>query len=489
MKAHPEISRNLRLEALETRTLLAADLSDPFGLVADLAHASQALSGAGFGASFDTHFGNHFLVVTGGEDSSLTINLDQLPSYITGIQLSSFESVTVTGTDHVERLLLRDIGSMSATGLNVDGALTAQNTGSLSLAAVEGNIAVSGDKMTLSIDKIGELSLLVSDVDDLTFSSQTSEISMLFGQREQTLRLTSNALPSGWHISGWDNSRIHVILPSVDQGNSDTGTDTPTVPVDSGSNSGGSGSVDVPTTPSAPDTSSGPDTHDSKDEFVIITHPLDEQTRLFLEQISRLLHSSDADAGQRVLDLLDQSGIVTPNGNVEIAAQNGGLLASNVLRTAAVGSFSSVTKTTSQPYMDVSKFANVSGELALWTNSDLILSRAVDAKATLPDNLSLSKLVDVDLSWPVSLSPSEPPHVTRSAKNDSGEIREVPIEDSVRALGSYIVDRVVAEFSPGQQSLVLLVDPQPTRSPAGSKKSPALASLDAVGFSAAVTEI
>jgi hypothetical protein len=49
---------------------------------------------------------------------------------------------------------------------------------------------------------------------------------------------------------------------------------------------------------------------------------------------------------------------------------------------------------------------------------------------------------------------------------DSAVDGELALADSVRAFGNYVVERLTAEFSPGQQSLVLLVDPQPSR-PAG----------------------
>jgi hypothetical protein len=74
--------------------------------------------------------------------------------------------------------------------------------------------------------------------------------------------------------------------------------------------------------------------------------------------------------------------------------------------------------------------------------------------------------VEIDATWPVAVAPA-PAESTRQTtpvaprEDDAGQLG---LEDGVRALGNYIVERVSAEFSPGEQYLVLLVDPKPPRS-------------------------
>jgi hypothetical protein len=74
--------------------------------------------------------------------------------------------------------------------------------------------------------------------------------------------------------------------------------------------------------------------------------------------------------------------------------------------------------------------------------------------------------IEIDATWPVAVvatQPSENPEPFTPLGLGQPEPVEPRLEDSIRAFTDYVVDRVTAEFSPGEQSLVLLVDPKPNR--------------------------
>lgn len=488
MKAHPEISRNLRLEALETRTLLAADLSDPFGLVADFNLASKALSGSGeFHASFDTRFGNHQLIIDGSSESSLTIDLDKLPSYITNLKITSFNSVTLTGKDHVDNLILTGIGSFSAEGLSVDSSVVTTDVGSLSLASINQYIYVAGSEMKLSVDSFGDLGTIIAEVPTLTLSTKSNHVDIVPGQKALDLTLYLASVPASSVVTASGFNKIHVGLPPVDTPGSGVedpgpgpgGTDEPGT-IDPAP--GGDGTVVVTPTPDG-------------DGLVIITRPLDEQMRLYLEQLSQLLHSTQQGSDQQLLNLLNHGGPRGTEVNAVAIAESFESWNSPVLPDSKFGFAAPLTQTTSAGVsastLSSAQFTAPSAEVWQGLNA-FNKTWTAPTPASLPDGLGVQNLTEVDISWPVVLAPQETPSASR--KSDNSDAPASTFVGSVQALGTYIVDRVVAEFSPGQQSLVLLVDPQPaSRNSATSKKAAsaasAPASLNSAGFVGAITEV
>jgi hypothetical protein len=226
------------------------------------------------------------------------------------------------------------------------------------------------------------------------------------------------------------------------------------------------------------------------DGLVIITRPLDEQMRLYLEQLSQLLHSTQQGADQQLLDLLNHGGPHAPQVDAAALAEAFESWNSPVLPASKYGfaPVSAVTNGVSKPGLSSSQFTAPSAEL--WPEFDSFSKTwTAPVTAPLPDGLGVENLPQIDVSWPVSLTPQEMPSSAR--KSDGGDATTSTFVGSIQALGTYIVERVVAEFSPGQQSLVLLVDPQPSsRNSTTSKKAASVpASLNSAGFVGAVTEV
>lgn len=471
MKAPPNVHRRLLIEALETRTLLAADLADPYGLVADFNLAMHAVSGTGdFQASFSTNFGNHQLVLTGSTTGSLTINLDQLPAFITNLSISSFGNVQITGTDHVDNLILAGIGSVAAPNLSVSQASFASNVGSLSVASLGTNAVFSGSDMKLTAASL-EGTTIYSDLHSLTLTSESKVVQFvaLGTNYEQTLNLTY--LPEILATSGITKTSIHVVLQSS---NNDASTpitppvdnQPPTTPVDT-SDLGNGTTIPSTTTPST-----------DTDHLVIVSLPVDEATRQFLNQLRDLLHSSQADAQQRVLDLVNHTSL--PAGysvNPAVAAGFAGLDAALPLSSDFLngGSANLAGLALGQAISDGAALVPP-GEHFFDGTSGRFVPQSINAEVLSPrEGFFLNGVVNVDVSWPVTLAAGAPV-LSRSAtarRSDDGELLPKTLAQSVSALGSYIVERFTAEFSPGQQSLVLLVDPQPSRNAAANRKASA----------------
>lgn len=492
MNAPPHVPRPLRMEALETRTLLAADLADPYGLVADFNLAMHAVSGTGdFQASFSSNFGNHQLVLSGTSATSLTIDLDQLPAFITNLSISTFGNVQILGTDHVDNLILTSIGSVSAQNLSVSQGSSVKDVGSLSIASLGINAVFSGSDTKLTATSL-DGTTIISDLHSLTLTSNSKEIQFIAvgTDYEQTLNLTY--LPQILGTWGIPKTSIHVVLPS---NNNDTSTpvtppiDTPPVtpPVDTQPTTPpvDTQPVTQPVDPQLPSTTPGtsdptdvatdptvlPSSSDT-DRLVIVSLPLDEATRAFLSQLRELLHSSQADAQQWVLDLLRHNslaGVHPTNATVaeKLAASDPTyLLTGDPLRheITDLGAFSlgHAALDLSPPTPFVERF--FTRELSVPVPQSL---------ETGPTTPFVGGVMDVQVTWPVAIvsaaqAPAQPGMERKSA---DGDLQPKTLAESVTALGNYIVERVSAEFSPGHQSLVLLVDPQPARNAGANRKS------------------
>ena len=467
MNAPTNANRRFRLEALETRMLLAAGAADPYA--SDFNLAMHAVSATGIlQASFSVNFGNQQLVLKGDSTESLTIDLSQLPSFITNLDISSFGDVKMIGADQVANLILTSVGTVAAPGLSVTQTTFATDVDSLSAASL-GNYAVlhanAADVKPTDM-KLTATSLdgttIYSDLHSLTLTSESRFVAFvgipgIGPNSDQTLNLTYT--PELTAISGIPSSAVHVVLPPVDP--------IPSTP--STSDNSNTGNTTTGTVPSAP--ASDPS------QIVIVSLPLDDRTRVLVNQLSDLLHSSQDDTQQQVLDLLNHASQTT-NHTVnpvltDVFTSPEVLNLTLLPRSRSDGDLSipllgqlGSTKTDAR-LVDGQNFVGALSHIALTVQ---------DSDATnLPDGVSVKGVVDVDVTWPSAMPSTAPVDVPTPAthKTDDSELSHISIADSVRALGSYIVERVSAEFSPGQQSLVLLVDPQPSRNFGANRKSAA----------------
>ncbi len=486
MKSSSKATRRLRLEGLETRTLLAADAGDPFGLVADFNLTMHAVSGsADIHASFSTNFGDHKLNLSGNSDISVTIDLNQLPSFITNLDLSSFKDVQIVGTGHIDNLILTSIGSVVAPGLTVSQATTVTDVSSLSIAYLGINGAsLWGSDMMLTATSLDGTQVF-TNLHSLTVTSESKNVMFDFEARDgavkdQTLNFTY--APQVVAKYGISEDAIHfMVTPTSSVPAIPT---TPTGPVDSGdpgsttSDAGHTGTDTGTVDPVTPTTPFDPS------QVVIVNLSLDDRSRALLEQLRGLMHSTDADSQQKVLDLLNHANSLSAGPavnpllpgefNVPIALLGDGQPSSlhltdssaNVAASADVIGFTAVGPRFDAPLTRLlpEPVVNVASEIF---SSPVVQSSVENGPALSTALLASSELGLLDAA---TVSASE---ILYSAPT---------LGESVRALGNYIAERMAAEFSPGQQSFVLLVDPQPTRRDGNERKASAEGVLGGLEF-------
>lgn len=441
MNAPPNVDRRLQLEALETRTLLAG--ADLYGLETDFYTAMLAVSGTGeFQASFSTSFGNHQLVLTGSDDANLTIDLNALPDFVTNLKISSFDSVNFVGKDKVDILVLNDVGTFKATDLSVTGSLHATNVDSLTLASAGSMVVLKGSATKLTVDSLNE-TIIVSDLKSLTLLSESKSISLISLNDKQDVYL-KYYLPDLIAVTGLPESSIHVLLP---------GTDTPT--------------PDDPT-PTPDDPTPTPDDGHTVDpgKLIIVSFPLDERTRAFLQELRAVLDASSGDADQIVSEYLAHRG--QANSSVSpLIADDAGRYAASFHSDVDVTAWAGKMQLPLIAGLGLAgSDAQAIGTHPLGTDGQRFINESdLFPTQELPVPVNPATAMEVDVSWAGMITPAAVPYSdARQTKAEASDaVEEVSLADSVRALGNYLVERVTAEFSPGQQSIVLLVDPQPSR--------------------------
>jgi len=469
MKPTSGIPARLTLEALETRTLLAADLSDPFGLGSDFNTAMQAVSGTGeIHGAFLTNFGNHKLVLTGTTSSSITIDLDKLPSFITNLEISSFAGVKFTGADTVENLILDGITTVSAAHLNVSQATFTNNVGTFEIGSLGTNAVLAGGDMQLTAHYLDDTTI-ISDLHSLTLTSESKSVQFiaLGTSADQTLNLTY--VPEVLGISGISTNSVHTVIPVLA-----SHTIASTTPVDGtahtleviGDSSALAKTTVEITSITAPTPSSEPD------RLVIVSLPLDDQTRALLAQLHDILQSQHEGSGDRVLAVLNQSRIPALNLANPVVADHDGSQNTAELPAAIIKDGSllqAVANATLTPISGPSQI--ITGAHQMIDAPNFVLPSTDAATNQIGGVLTVPGVVDVDVKWVPNFAPVQGSSEVAASSPISEKAAALSVADGVRALGSYIVERFSAEFSPGQQSLVLLVDPQPSRAASNSRKS------------------
>lgn len=449
MNAPASRKRGLLLEALETRTLLAAD--DPFGLIADFDLTMKAVSGEGeIAASFPKPFGHQRLLLTGNSEGTLIIDLNKLPDFVVDLEISSVSEVLFIGTDSLRNLILKDVDFVSASDLSVREAVHATNVDSLSIAFAGDTTVLKGTKMALNAKSVDGHFGIFSDLEELTLTTDSKVLLFTSLSSEQTLYLTK--LPDLIATSGLDSSSIRFGLPPVvDPG---PGTNPPEEP---GANPNNPGSGD-------PIGEGGPGDPQDPGQIVIITLPADERTRAFIAELREILRTRSGDPQQFVLEFLNRT-------NPAPASSVNAMLADSPAASGRIDSnslFSDSTELTgsSGPRGNGAALESAYVAYEFGIDQPLVSGSSNIVANKLPDDMFAAPVIDIDVFWPVA---PLPPSSGNSARPSGESAEEAPaeqptLEESLHAFGSYLVERVSAEFFPGQQSLVLLVDPKPTRS-------------------------
>jgi hypothetical protein len=440
--------RRLRLESLEIRALLAADAGS------DLAHALAAVQ---VPPTIDAAFasgGNQLLELTGHDTEALIINLDQLPAFVTKLSLSHFASVTMLGSDPVDILMASDVGSLVAPNLNISHSATSgvylHNVGAVELASAGAMLVLTGEKTDLTVRSLDETTVY-SDLKSLTVKSESQLLSIESWNADQNITLGYH--PASVAVSGVASAAIRF---------SDEPLNPSTAVNGSESNSSTLGSSN--------------DQSGLKTDTIIVLDGLKKNTPAFIAELREAERTSSKDSQRLMLQFLNHS---APEVNDTAA-----IVANVPLRHLNVANLRDldVAQQAVQVSADViaSEQLNPSveaatPELGQRVFSDAFTDRPLQVNGS--DSLGWSDAnasIEIDATWPVAV-PTDRPTQTSQAFVPLGSISvdltEPKLEDSLRAFTDYVVDRVAAEFSPGQQSLVLLVDPKPTRSGAVNQNS------------------
>lgn len=437
--------RSLQLEPLETRTLLAGAAPE---FAADFELAASALSGTGaYEASFSINFGNSQLVLSGQESDSLTIDLDRLPAFVTNLRISSFSTVTFTGTDRVDNVVVTDVDSLSAPNLSVTKSLHLNDVGSVDFASAGALAVLKGSSTEFSVKSLSE-TIVISDLQStLTINSQSQALFVVALNSDQTLNLKYR--PESVTLAGLPPSSVHFIDDSAGPGNGQT---------DDGSSD---------------NSTSGPPPE--PDPVEVITVPLDERTRAFIEELRALLHTSPAGSRQLVFDFMAQATLTSSQVEGPPPVQGPAPLWDSMpidwdLLARSLGASHDIQGDVGESRMlaDVS----TAGRTPI---PDRIEDVQLDTgPAGLPAAYFSPLRMQIDATWPVAVAPSESPDDAGSLPGDAvGEYApvEIRLEDRIRAFGSFLAERVSAEYSAGGQSFILLVDPKPSR-PSGTGATP-----------------
>lgn len=406
------------MEPLESRTLLAS-VWDP-----DFAAVLSAVSGSGdYSVAFNPRFGIKELVITGQSSTSLTVNFDTLPAFVTSVTISQFDSVTFLGTDNLNKLVASDINSLSAAGITLNLGVYSTNVGFLSLSAAGELAVLKGGSTKLDVANL-DSTLIISDLQTLAILSQSPAISVVSLNSEQIVKL--NYQPGQISVVGLSDASRQILLAGDDP-------KTPTLP--------GSG-------------------------VVVIDIPANDRTDALLARLRELLRSTQADGPQLVFELVSSDKwLASQRGQTPLAAETGpvAIVDPNQGRQFS-GAFMDIPP---QRFDSLGLFFPTLGELEL---AGLQSGRT----PTGPDEsvfdwpAASAFPVATARSPDFSLMPSPGdellPVRTTHGEFAGSEFAGISQDHDPRILKYHLLGRISAELSPGEQGAYLLVDPKPMRS-------------------------
>lgn len=435
MSSPARTDRRLQLEALETRTLLAGDL---FGLVADFNAASAALSGVGdYQASFNEVFGNRELVVTGTAEADLVIDLDRLPGFVTNLKISSFNEVTIIGTDRLNKLLLADIDVLNAPQLSITTGVYADNVGLIQLASAGNQLLLTGSATVLDVGSLNNTTI-ISDLSKLAIISKHESLFVISLNSAQKVYLTSE--PEFVSVVGLASTAQIRLGGDFDESPGAEGP-SPGEPSPGGAGTGG-------------------------DDVVVITVPADERIRAFIAELRALLTNPNSDRQQLIFEFIGNLPVDRPALNAASSTVTSELLRLELDRMESFHA-QSIAPVLGDLSTD-SSFVPTLGQHELGLAGILSTPAAEPAgfepvlemlpPAPLPGSIDTGMVVAA-----IIRNFAETPVATDVLLQEASATDLLPSSEETRTLGEYIRERIAAEFTPGEQTAVLLVDPKPTR--------------------------
>lgn len=419
-------NQGLRLELLESRTLLAS--SDPsFDLV------TPAVEGTGdFTVDFNTRFGNSRLEIVGTADSSLSIDFDRLPEFVTSIAISNFDKVEFTGIDKLDTLIATNIGSLDAPGITLKTGLSTTNVGEIALAFT-GDIAVlKGTATELSATSVTGTTI-VSDLSKLEITSASDEVFVISGNPDLEVRLGYE--PESILVVGLSNWEKQIVFTNR--------------------------------LPEGPSTPGG--------GVVVVEVPSDERTDLFLSRLRELLRAPQLDSSQQIFDFVAMNSLRGDSAAEGVSA--GVELLPHSLSHVRPADLARVIDQpvelgTREIAVDDSTLpALPTGDVGAGWERNLAPDRVQDFGFTSDDLGGALVFADSELGiirlseTPVELAPT-------MRVEEMWGVLVASIDDRPKDLAQHIWERISKELSPAQQTAFLLVDPKPTRPAADRNREP-----------------
>jgi len=188
----------LSLEILEARALFAGELLDAAVQFDEVLQALDTTSK--ISASFDPNApaGVYRLMLVGDSNAMVTIDFDKLPSFVTSINVSKFDSVTFEGKDWLVNLIASDVNSIKAPEINIIGVFEATNVDYIEIKSVSGYAAIQGDRVVAHIDNFSAINLTLN-VTTLLLETEALPKQITFWNTKTVIALPN--VPSSWDLS------------------------------------------------------------------------------------------------------------------------------------------------------------------------------------------------------------------------------------------------------------------------------------------------
>ena len=403
--------RRLQLEPLESRTLLAgADFEQA------LAQVTPAIKGSGeFSVAFSDRIGQSELFITGPYSGSLAINFDLLPAFVTAVTVRNFDTVTFTGVDQLKKLVASDIKKLDADSISVGVGFYATNVQSVSLAA-GGEIAVlNGSASRINIANLDQ-TLIISDLQHLAISSKTPSVSIVSLNSAQTVTMLYQAdLVSVAGLAD-KNQQVKFLPP--------------------GSTTETSGTV-VTVTPSV-------------------------RTSEFIARIRELLRNNDLGNPLSVFESLGYTQMNLLAGPVTTAAHLHQHLEQIAIEPTMPMDLDTASIPDSAPSLDLMEF-DLSSLSEVRMDTDFADVFADTESQWLVDDAQLHTFVPPAMTHSSTAAGSSPDALVTA---EDREVLIQTLQSDTRTLRDIVFEGISGEFTPGERTAFLLIDPKPNRTSA-----------------------
>lgn len=467
----------LSLEVLEARALFAGTaLATPeFDLVEQALSASSSIN-----VSIPEAYPNR-LVLVGASHVNLSIDFDKLPSTITSIDITGFDSVKFEGKDVLFNLYVKDVRALEAPQIDIwSGGLITENVEKLTLNSVHGDLLMAGDKVDAKINDLGATSVVLK-LNALILETKSASLSLVSIANDRAV-IALPIVPSSWDplnpkswrgLSGFEDvsTQIRIGTRDVSMAAAQPDPDTTTPPTEPNKTPG------IPTQPSTPTPPSSSGQSGDTDTGPIETTPTTPSSvaeidlRSYLDRLEIMFNKMggfeatglDISTVKRVVAELRQ----TQQDTQTVTAHE--LILPEITRRVFLAENSDahfeshdITPATDAKTPVAVSVENLGAEFA-----HVVSIAQVDAQhAETPP-----VLVDAPLRLPEGDSelPSHTVHVTVDPEapvetSQAGLLGVISLlMDRAMDLKQYVINQLSQEVVPGERTGVLLVDPKSVR--------------------------